>query len=183
MVESLTPKIVANLARLEGLCLEAYRDSGGVWTWALGVTNPSGHQVYPRYLDKPQSLKDCLTISIWLLREKYLPPVLSAFKKPLTEAQLAAALSFHWNTGAISTTSWVKLFNEGKVKEAEQFLLTHYLNNGILKSRRQAEADLFFRGKWPTDMRCPLYQVDRNTYKPVKPKPIDILPELYQLLI
>lgn len=40
----LTPRIVAAIAHEEGLVLEAYRDSVGVWTWALGVTNASGHE-------------------------------------------------------------------------------------------------------------------------------------------
>ena len=174
----LTPKVVAFLAHLEGLCLEAYRDTGGVWTWALGVTNQSGHIVYPTYLNNPQTLEECLKVSIWLIRKKYLPVVEKAFSRQLSENELAAALSFHWNTGAISTTDWAKT-------ESETFLRSHYLNGGLLKDRRNAEANLFFHSKWPDNMLCPVYKVDRGTHRPIigKPTLVDIVPKLTTLLI
>lgn len=181
----LTPKAVAYVAHEEGLVLEAYKDSVGVWTWALGVTDASGHEVHPRYLDKPQPIERCLEVSIWLLRERYLPAVNKAFAGiDLTEAQLAAALSFQWNTGAIATTSWVKLFLDGKPRSARQFLETHYLNNGTLAERRTREAALFFEGKWPAPMLCPVYPIKLPSHTPDFRRGVqtDLLPMLAQIL-
>lgn len=152
---------------LEGMVPEAYKDGGGVWTWAGGVTNASGHEVYPRYKDNPQPLQTCCDVSVWLLREKYLPAVLQAFSGfPLTENELAAATSFHWNTGAIGKTDWVKMVKAGDRSGAEKFLRTHYLNGGALQSRRDAEADLFFKNKWPVSLKVPVYQVAKPSYSP-----------------
>ena len=126
-MDNLTVKIVQYLLWEEGLTLSSYKDSGGVWTAFLGVTNASGHQVAPRYVDKPQTLETALAISIWLLREKYLPSVIKAMGDNLTESQLAAALSFHWNTGAIQ-----------KVKS--NFTRAGlYTNKGLLAQRRTRE--------------------------------------------
>lgn len=181
----LTPKVVAYVASEEGLVLEAYKDSANVWTWALGVTNASGHEVHPRYLDKPQALERCLDVSIWLLNHKYLPAVSKAFAgHDMTEAQLAAALSFHWNTGAILTTQWVKDFLAGKPKTARAFLESHYLNGGDLTARRKREAALFFDGAWPSPMLCPVYPIKLPGHTPDwrHGKPTDLLPMLTQII-
>lgn len=182
---TLTPKAVAFLASEEGLVLEAYKDSVNVWTWALGVTNASGHQVYPRYLDKPQTLERCLEVSVWLIQNKYLPAVLKAFDgHDLTEAQLAAALSWHWNTGAILKTDWVKMVRDGKPASARQFMVTHYLNNGMLTDRRKREAALFFDGAWPSPMLCPVYPIKLPSHTPDwrRGVPTDLLPALQQAM-
>jgi lysozyme len=44
-----------------------------------GITQASGHAVFPRYKDNPQPLERCLAVFLWLLRTKYLPAVLAAF--------------------------------------------------------------------------------------------------------
>jgi lysozyme len=163
----LTPKVVNFLASLEGLVLEAYKDSVGVWTAFLGVTNQSGHEVYPRYKDNPQSMEKALEVSIWLLRTKYLPAVVKAFPNGLNEAQLAAALSFHWNTGAIS-----------RVDLPEDFM--HWTSHGSLTNRRQMELDLFTKGQWPKDMTVPIYPVNKPSYSPSfrKGKRVDLTAEI-----
>jgi lysozyme len=178
-VNDLTPRIVAYVASEEGLVREAYKDSSNVWTWALGVTNMSGHEVYPRYKDSPQSIERCIEVSVWLMRNHYLPAVLDAFKgASLTEAQLAAALSFHWNTGAIKRTDWVRMWRSGDATGARKFLVSHYLNGGVLKKRREKEAALFFSGVWPADMRVPVYPVRKPSYQPDfrRGEMIDIVP-------
>jgi len=162
---SLTAKAVAYVASEEGMVQEMYYDTEKVATWALGVTDASGHKV-GRYKDNPQPLQKCCDVSVWLMRNKYLPDVVKAFgPRELTESQLAAALSFHWNTGRILTTDWVKMFNRGEIRNAEQFLKTHYLNGGVLQSRRNREADLFFRGVWPS-LLVPVYPVNKPSYTP-----------------
>lgn len=182
MSATLTPKGVAYLGMEEGLTLEAYRDTGNVWTWALGVTDASGHKV-SRYIDNPQSLEKALEISVWLIREKYLPAVEKAFKGDLDEAQTAAALSFHWNTGAISRAQWVKDFNSGNRTAAYNGFL-QWTSRGLLEARRKRERELFFNGIWPTDLRANVYPVGKPGYRPMisKAKRVDLLPDLQKIL-
>lgn len=173
----LTPKAAALVAAKEGLVREAYRDSRGIWTWALGVTNASGHLVHPRYLDNPQTIERCIEVSLWLMENKYLPAVARAFAgRDLTEAQLAAALSFHWNTGAILTARWVKLWLAGEVAQARRAFMEWNKPAEII-GRRQQECDLFFDGKWPS-LVCPVYPVRKPGYTPHwgKAERIDLLP-------
>lgn len=177
----LTPRIVAAVAHEEGLVLEAYRDSQNVWTAFLGVTNASGHQVHPRYLDKPTTIEKALEVSIWLLENKYLPAVRTAFAgHNLTETQIAGALTFHWNTGAIGRASWVKAFRDGDMVKARQGYLAWNKPAEIIP-RRKRDAELFFDGKWP-DLRTPIWRVAKPSYRPVAGKPIDILPMLQQIM-
>lgn len=171
----LTARIVNYIASEEGIVAEAYKDSKGIWTWGMGVTNASGHEVYPRYKDKVQTLDKCLKVSIWLLEKKYLPAVVEAFPQAgLTDAQVAAALSFHWNTGAIGRAQWVKLWNAGShLKAAEAFK-----NWPEPRFRRKRERDLFFQGIWPQDQTVPLWEVNKRSYKPMAPRPVDLMPVL-----
>ena len=107
--EILTKRVLLELASHEGIVKEAYKDSKGIWTWGIGVTSASGHKVFPRYVDNPQPLGRVIEIYKWLLETKYLPDVLQAFEgHSLNEAQIAAALSFHYNTGGIKKASWVR---------------------------------------------------------------------------
>lgn len=132
----------------EAIVLEAYKCSANHWTWGVGVTNPSGHIVHPRYFQRPTTLVRCLEVYEWLVRTKYLPEVLRAFGGVrLTEAQLAAALSFHWNTGAIHRASWVKSFIAGRTAQARREFM-NWRNPPEIIRRREAERDLFFDGRW-----------------------------------
>lgn len=175
----LTPRVVAYIASEEGLVDEAYKDSKGIWTWALGVTNVSSHEVYPRYLDKPQPLEKCLEISIWLLENHYLPGVEAAFPAAgLSEAQLAGALSFHWNCGSIKRAEWVKAWNKGQTGKA-QLLFDNWKEPA---SRRKREKNLFFRGIWPSDLNAPVYEVRKPQYTPYKPRSVNLLPILESMM-
>lgn len=157
----LTPRVVAYVASEEGLCKEAYKDSKGIWTWALGVTNDSGHQVYPRYKDNPQTLERCFEVSVWLLKEKYLPTILKG--PELNEAQLAAALSFHWNSGRYLS------YKDDFSKSVE------IRNKGLLDARRKREQDLYYKGIWPS-LKCPVRAVSHKTYQPIWSKATVINP-------
>lgn len=159
---SLTPKVIAYLGHKEGLTTEAYKDSVGVWTWALGVTNASGHDVM-RYKDRPSTLQEAIDVSVWLVKEKYFPAVQKAFPN-LNEAQTAAVLSFHWNTGAVTRLN-------GDFSKA-----TQWHKPAVLQVRRDEEQDLFFKGKWPTNLLVPVYPVNKPSYSPAfgKAKMLDI---------
>lgn len=175
---SLSKRTIVELATHEGAVLEAYKDSVGVWTWGVGVTSRSGHNVN-RYKDNPQTLERVLEVYEWLLRTKYLPTVLETFKgHDLNENQLAAALSFHYNTGAIGRASWVKSFKRGQISKAKREIM-NWTTPKEITARRRAERDLFFDGKWHnkdgkinvyTRVRKPSYTPDWSSAKRIKYK-------------
>lgn len=161
----LTAKVALELIGHEAIVQEAYVDSVKVWTWGVGVTNASGHDV-GRYKDNPQTIDRCLEIYIWLLREKYIPAVEKAFAgHPLTEAQFAAALSFHYNTGAIKTATWVESWLAGDVAKAKLEIM-NWCKPPEIKGRRTKERDLFFDGKWSSDGKATVYPVRKPSYTP-----------------
>lgn len=168
-MRTLTPRIVGEILQHEGLAREAYRDSVGVWTWSVGITDASGHRV-GRYRDNPQPLERCLQVFVWLLATRYLPAVNAAFGafEP-AEHQLAAALSFHYNTGAIARATWLKRFLAGDTKAARAAILDWRRPPEILPRRRR-ERDLFFEGKWCGDGSMAVYEVSKPGYHPVRPK-------------
>lgn len=172
----LTTRAALEVVEHEALVLEAYKDSEDVWTWGIGVTAKSGHDPL-QYKDQPSTVEHVLEVYLWLLRRVYVPDVLEAFAGfALSEAQFAAALSFHYNTGAILKTDWVGMVKRGQLAAARTFLETHYLNGGDLKSRRLAEAKLFFDGVWQGDGKAVVWPVAKPSYRPDwnHPRSVDI---------
>jgi GH24 family phage-related lysozyme (muramidase) len=138
--------VALEIASHEAIVRQAYKDSVGRWTWSVGLTSATGHDV-ERYIGKPQTLEKCLAVYAWAL-ENYAEEVREAFAGySLTKAQFAAALSFHWNTGAIRRASWVKLWKAGDIAGAGKAFMEWNKPAEIIP-RRQKECDLFFDGKW-----------------------------------
>lgn len=130
----------------EAIVRQAYRDSVGVLTWNVGMTNATGHRV-ERYIGNPASLQHCMNLYVWAL-ERYAQQVRNAFAGvTLTKAQFAAALSFHWNTGAIARAAWVRNFKTGNIAAARKAFMDWRRPPEIV-ARRTKERDLFFDGKW-----------------------------------
>ncbi len=169
----ITPRIAAELIAHEGVVCEAYLDSVGVWTWSVGLTDASGHRV-GRYRDNPQPLSHCLAVFIWALRRNYLPAVLAAFGtyQP-QEHELAAALSFHWNTGGIARAEWMKLAMASDRVRARTAML-NWARPVSLLGRRRKEQALFFDGIWSEDGQALVYAVSKPSYRPVNGKRVAI---------
>lgn len=181
---NITVKTMQEIIAHEAIITEAYKDSVGVWTWGVGVTNSSGHTVYPRYKDKPQSIKRVIEVFEWLLRVKYAPGVANAFSgKQLTQAQFTAALSFHYNTGAIGRALWVKSFVAGDTAKARQQIMNWIRPRELIK-RRTAERDLFFDGVWSGDGKATVFKVRKPSYFPSwsSARRIDITSDLEEAL-
>lgn len=173
---TITRNVAMEIISHEAIVPEAYKDSAKVWTWGIGVTNASGHQVYPRYKDNPQSIGKCIEIFLWLLRTTYAPAVKRAFNNfPLSEAQFAAALSFHYNTGSIGKATWVVEFNKGNLNSAKTAIMNWRKPPAIIP-RREKERDLFFDGTWSNDGKATVYEVSKPSYSPkwASAKRIDI---------
>lgn len=142
----ITSRVALELASHEGLVRQAYKDSVGMWTWSIGITSMSGHSV-ERYIGDPQPMERCLEVYVWAL-EKYAADVRQAFgHRVLSEAQFAAALSFHYNTGSIAKATWVKKWLAGDVAGAKKSFMDWRKPVEIIP-RRQKECDLFFKGLW-----------------------------------
>lgn len=146
MTNQITYRVALEVASHEAIVRRAYKDSKGIWTWSIGLTSASGHDV-TRYIGKPQSIEHCLRIYVWAL-QRYADDVNEAFGgRILTEAQFAAALSFHYNTGAIKRASWVKHFLAGNIANAKTSFMQWNKPPEIV-GRRKKEFELFFNGVW-----------------------------------
>jgi len=179
----LTVRGAVELIGHEAIVREAYKDSVGVWTWGIGVTSASGHDV-GRYKDNPQPVTRCLEVFIWLLRERYIPAVEKAFSgKALNEAQFAAALSFHYNTGAIASADWVKQWKQGEIAQARTAIMNWRKPASIIP-RREKERDLFFDGKWSGDGKATVYPVLKPSYQPDfrHPQRVDVTDDVAALI-
>jgi len=180
----LTVRSVAYVAHEEGCALEAYNDSDNPpnLTWAIGLTSAAGINVR-QYLNRPAPIEVCLRASIARLQAGYLPQINRVFAgHALNDAQLAAALSFEWNTDAIGRADWVQHWIAGKASAARADLTGNYLGGGKLTGRRAREAALFFDGVWPADMRCPVWQVSHPSLRPFGPIATDIVPVLQSIM-
>jgi len=178
---AITPRVAAELIAHEGIVPEAYRDSVGVWTWSVGITDASGHRV-GRYRDHPQPLSRCLEIYLWALQNRYLPAVLDAFGPAQPqEHELAAALSFHWNTGAIGRAEWMRHVREGNRKAARRAML-NWCRPASLALRRRREQALFFDGRWTNDGTALVYTVAKPSYRPTGGRRVPIMDTLNLLL-
>lgn len=114
-----------------------------------------------------------------------MPAVRSAFAGcKMTYAQFIAALSWHYNTGAIGRTDWVGMVKAGKLAAARDFMEKHYLNRGTLTARRKKEAALFFDGQWSGDGRTTIWPVKKPSYTPdwSRPRRFNALPLLEGML-
>lgn len=173
-------EVALELLHHEAIVRQAYKDSVGVLTWAVGMTNATGHRV-ERYIGKPAPMFQVLSIFVWALKN-YSRAVDKAFAGyPLTKAQYAAAVLFHWNTGAIERATWVELVKRGDMKAAREAFLS-WNKPAEIRGRRKAEADLFFDGVWAAkDSLVTEYtKVNPKTLAPIWSSAIkvDVGPEL-----
>lgn len=161
----ITVKVMQELLHHEAMVLEAYRDSRRIWTWGVGIATTSGFDV-KQYKDNPQPVETVIKAYVDMLIQKYAPDVLKAFSSvTLTEYEFAAALSFHYNTGAILRAHWVKHFLKGNKTAALQSFMNWSKPPEIMK-RRKAERDLFFDAVWTSDGKATVYPVRKPGYNP-----------------
>lgn len=157
--------VAIEVATHEALIRQTYKDSVGVLTWCVGMTNATGHRV-ERYIGKPASLAHCMRLYAWALTS-YAEQVKQAFgKTKLTKAQFAAAVSFHWNTGAIGRASWVKHFKAGRIADARKAIM-NWTSPASLTERRKKERALFFDGVWSNNGTMPEYTRVTSRMTPV----------------
>ena len=156
-----SPQGVAEIASHEGVVLSPYKDSVGVWTIGVGHAATSGKPPIPRAgmtITKEEAFR--ILASDLAEREATVSRILG----PVPQTVFDGAMSFHFNTGAITRASWVAAFKRGDMREARRRFMLYNKPREII-GRRTREADLIFEGKYRSGPPMPV--------EPVRPQPDD----------
>ena len=159
-------KGIAFLVAHEGVVPGPYLDSVGVWTYGIGHTKAAGD---PDPASLPRGMPDDLDAA---LREvftvfrrdlaKYEADVERALgRTPAAQHEFDAAVSFHFNTGAIGRAAWVDLWKRGQKADAARSMLANWRKPAEIIGRRTAERDLFLTGSYGTD-KATVWQVNTD---------------------
>jgi lysozyme len=136
---------VAAIRAFEGCVLEAYQDTGGVWTIGVGHTGP----------DVIKGLKWRQTQADAMLAQdlaRFEVAVDAAVHLALSQGQFDALVSLAFNIGAraFSESTLVRKLNAGDVAGAGAQFIAWHKDNGVvskvLLSRRAAELWMFAMG-------------------------------------
>lgn len=146
-------KGIVALISHEGVVPAPYYDSVNVLTWGVGHTKAAGEPNPAKMpLTMPADIDAALVRVFEVFQkdlERYEADVRRAIKVPVEQHEFDAAVSFHYNTGAIAKASWVKHLNEGNRNMAARSIMNWKKPPAIIP-RRTAERDLFQKGKYPT---------------------------------
>ena len=148
----------------EGIVPGPYKDSVGVLTYGVGHTKAAGS---PNPADMPKGMPSDLDAALETVFEvfaedieKYAADVDKAIKVPVSQHEFDAAVSFHYNTGAIASATWVKTLNGGDHALAATQIM-NWVKPPEIIPRRQAEQDLFSKGVYPSGSAI-VWKVDSN---------------------
>lgn len=137
------------IKEFEGLRLEAYKCSAGVWTIGYGTTAAANVGIKPK-----AGMKITEAEADWYLEKavtKFADKIAPMFTRPINENQFGAFVSLAYNIGptAFSKSSALRHFNNGDLdKAASSILLWNKAGGKVLKGlirRREAERSLFIR--------------------------------------
>jgi lysozyme len=152
------------LIRHEGVVPGPYLDVKDVWTFGIGHTAAAGP---PDPARMPRGMSADLDAGIReafrLFRADlaaYEAEVLRAVKVPVERHEFDALVSFHYNTGGIARAALTRHLNAGN-RAAAASAFMGWLKPAAIRSRREAERDLFAEGRYPTGT-IPVWSVDRN---------------------
>lgn len=152
------------LIRHEGVVPGPYLDVKDIWTFGIGhtaVAGPPDPARMPRGM--PADTQAGIREAFQLFRTDlatYEADVLRAVKVPLAPHEFDALVSFHYNTGGIAKAALTRHLNRGN-RAAAAAAFMGWLRPAAIRSRREAERDLFARGIYPTST-IPVWSVDRN---------------------
>jgi lysozyme len=135
---------LATIVGHEGIVLNPYRDSVGVWTIGVGHTAAAGA---PNPQSVPAMTVDEAMALFRLDVAKYEAAVSAAVKVPLAQHEFDALVSFHYNTGGIAKAKLTAALNRGdRAGAAAGFM--GWLQPPEIKGRRVAEQALFAKGTY-----------------------------------
>lgn len=157
----------------EGIVPGVYFDSVGVATFGVGHTAMAGA---PKPIDMRRGMPadmDAELVRVFEVfrkdLEKYEADVNQAIKVPLEQHEFDAAVSFHFNTGAIKKATWVKTLNAGD-RQAAAHQIMNWTKPPEIIPRRKEEQKLFATGKYPNS-RISVWNVTPDgqvVWKPAK---------------
>lgn len=135
---------LALLKEIEGLKLQAYQDTGGVWTIGYGTTRIDGKPVTPGLkITQPQAEE-------YLKRDviRFESDVRNVIKVPLTQNQFDSLVVFTYNLGGgnLLKSTLARFINAGKPIVEDLFTRWNQDNGQVidgLTRRRKAEFALF----------------------------------------
>lgn len=134
------------LAKEEGEVLEAYQDSGGVWT--VGVGHTGSEHAFPGSKISKKKSQELLKQDVKDAEEA----VNRLVKVPLTQLQADSLISLVFNIGqgAFARSTLLKLLNQGDYYgAADQFLVWRKAGGRVLRGlekRRARERAMFLSG-------------------------------------
>lgn len=149
MARSISAAGLEQIILEEGEVLRAYRDIAGVWTIGVGLTAASGVVTPVRGMVITRAESRALLARA--IERNYAPAVNKVM--PLaTQTEFDGALSFHFNTGAVASASWVKAWLRGDRTGVRSGLAAWCKAGGKvvpgLVARRAREADLILYGRY-----------------------------------
>lgn len=132
-----------------------YLDSRNIWTYGIGHAETSGLPPDPGKMKRGMPVDlDAELARVFEVFRADLPKYEAAVRRVLPSVkqhEFDAAVSFHFNTGAIATAHWVPILRGGDAAGAARSLIENWSGkNPELKKRREAERDLMLLGKYPT---------------------------------
>lgn len=142
----------------EGDVLRAYRDVAGVWTISRGLTAASGVVRPVAGMVITQAESDRLTRLA--LSRNYEPAVERAMKPGNAQQhEFDAGVLFHWNTGAITRATWVRLWLKRAWSSVEPAFKAWNKAGGkvnaVLVRRREREFMILRYGQYPAAVKKP----------------------------
>jgi lysozyme len=149
----------------EGEVLNAYPDVKGVWTIGVGLTAASGLITPKRGMTITR--EESRRLFAIALEKKYEPSVNAMFAN-VAQHVFDGSVSFHYNTGAIRTATWVSKFKAGLISAAKTSFLSWNKSGGTvvrgLTLRRGREWKLISEGVYPHGIKPDV--------APVEPAPV-----------
>lgn len=152
------------LIRHEGVVPGPYLDLKDIWTFGIGHTAAAGPPDPARMTrGMPADLDAGIREAFQLFRTDlaaYEAEMLRAVRVQLEPHEFDALVSFHYNTGGIAKAALTRHLKAGN-RAAAAAAFMGWLKPAAIRPRREAERDLFARGRYPTGT-IPVWSVDRN---------------------
>jgi len=141
------------IKQYEGLRLNAYQDSVGIWTIGYGTTTINGAAVYEgQTITQAQADEYLLTH----IQNNVSPIINTKVKAPITQSMYDALCCFTYNLGSgnLSKSTLLKELNTTKYLDTATSFLDYNKAGGVvlagLTKRRSAEKDLFLKDGIPS---------------------------------
>ena len=130
----------------EAIVTSRYKDSVGVWTIGVGVTDAAGAEITPSKYKGSITVPEAVEMFETVLK-RYENEVNKAITIPVEQYQFDALVSFHYNTGGIFKSNTRKLINAGKISDGGDAMMG-WTRPPEIAARRAKEVSLFHTGEY-----------------------------------